>query len=384
MPIKATNEPSRLTQSGMNSSQSSKGDILIVDDTPNNLRLLSAMLTEQGYEVRSVASGSAALMGVQAQPPDLILLDINMPGMNGYEVCQRLKADPNTDKIPVIFISALNEIFDKVKAFSMGGVDYITKPFQVEEVLVRVENQLTLCRLQARLQAQNSRLQQAEAELLKALAQERSLNQRIEEMATLEERNRIARDIHDSLGHSLVALNIQMETALALWQDDPDKAYAFLVEAKQLGSEALQAVRQSVSAIRSDPLQGQALSGAIATLIHEFQRTTRVLPACRINLSQPLSNPVNTVVYRIVQEGLTNICKHAEATAVQIQLQTTASGLLLTIQDNGKGFWIDENRIGFGLQGMRERTTALGGELEITSAPGAGCRITARLPGLAA
>lgn len=384
MPIKATNEPSRLTQSGMNSSQSSKGDILIVDDTPNNLRLLSAMLTEQGYEVRSVASGSAALMGVQAQPPDLILLDINMPGMNGYEVCQRLKAAPNTDKIPVIFISALNEIFDKVKAFSTGGVDYITKPFQVEEVLVRVENQLTFCRLQAQLQAQNSRLQQAEAELLKALAQERSLNQRIEEMATLEERNRIAHDIHDSLGHSLVALNIQMETALALWQDDPDQAYTFLVEAKQLGSGALQAVRQSVSAIRSDPLQGQALSGAIATLIQEFQRTTGVLPTCHINLSQPLSNQVNTVVYRIVQEGLTNICKHAEATAVQIQLQTTASDLLLTIQDNGKGFWIVQNGIGFGLQGIRERTTALGGELEITSELGAGCRITARFPGLAA
>ena len=92
----------------MNCSQSFKGDILIVDDTVDNLRLLSAMLLQQGYEVRSVANGSTALMGVQAQPPDLILLDINMPGMNGYEVCQRLKANSNTHEIPVIFISALN------------------------------------------------------------------------------------------------------------------------------------------------------------------------------------------------------------------------------------------------------------------------------------
>ncbi len=128
----------------MNCNQPAKGDILIVDDTLDNLRLLSAMLTQQGYEVRSVPNGSTALMGVQAQPPDLILLDINMPVMSGYEVCQRLKANPNTREIPVIFISALNEVLDKVKAFTVGGVDFITNPLQVEEVLVRVEKQLKL------------------------------------------------------------------------------------------------------------------------------------------------------------------------------------------------------------------------------------------------
>ena len=362
----------------MTSSQSAQGDILIVDDTLDNLRLLSAMLTQQGYEVRSVANGSTALMGIQAAPPDLILLDINMPGMNGYVVCQHLKANPQTQEIPVIFISALNEVFDKVLAFSVGGIDYITKPFQVEEVLIRVENHLKLCRLQRQLQLQNSRLQQAEAELLKALAQEKELNHRIEAMATLEERHRIARDIHDSIGHALVALNIQMETALTLWQSNAEKAYAFLVEAKQLGSKALQAVRQSVLEIRSDPLQGQMLQEAIATLIQEFHQTTGIVPDCHIAISQPLSNSVNTVVYRIVQEGLTNISKHANATAVQIQIQTTtAAELLLVLEDNGKGFRVNDNKTGFGLQGMQERTAAVGGQLEIISAPGVGCRITA-------
>lgn len=366
----------------MNCTQPTKGDILIVDDTLDNLRLLSAMLTSQGYEVRSVTNGSTALMGVQAQSPDLILLDINMPGMNGYEVCQRLKANPNTHNIPVIFISALNEVFDKVKAFSVGGVDYITKPFQVVEVLVRVENHLKLCRVQAQLQAQNSRLQQAEAELLEALEQERILNQRIEKMATLEERNRIARDIHDSLGHSLVALNVQMQAALTLWQHDPEQAYTFLAEAKRLGSEALQAVRQSVSQIRFDPLQGQTLEGAIAALSHEFHRTCGVLPECHIDLSKPLSNTVNTTVYRIIQEGLTNICKYAKATTVKIHIQIVHADLLLVLEDNGKGFWVNQGT-GFGLQGMQERTTALGGNLEIASEPGAGCKITARFPRLA-
>ncbi|MEH1968528.1 ATP-binding response regulator [Nostoc sp.] len=354
----------------MNSNDSPKGDILIVDDTLDNLRLLSTMLMQQGYEVRSVTNGQTALMGTQAQPPDLILLDIQMPGMNGYEVCQRLKAHPQTERIPVIFISALNEVFDKVKAFAAGGVDYITKPFQVEEVLARVENQLTICRLQG--------------QLLKALAQEKALNQRIEAMATVEERNRIARDIHDSLGHALVALNIQMETALTLWQTDPIQAYEFLKEAKKLGSDALKAVRQSVSEIRSDPLQGKLLENAIATLAQEFYRTTGIFPQCQIDLSYPLSNQVNTVVYRIIQEGLTNICKYANATHVQIQIHTTAEGLLLVLQDNGTGMSIDMSADGFGLQGMRERTTAVGGQLEIHSQPGAGWRITARFPRLVA
>jgi len=363
----------------MNSS-TYKGDILLVDDTPDNLRLLSTMLLEQEYEVRSVRSGSAALMGVQGQPPDLILLDITMPGMSGYEVCERLKGNPETRDIPIIFISALNEVFDKVKAFTVGGVDYISKPFQVEEVLVRVENQLALRRLQIQIQERNQQLESAEAELRRALEQERALNQRIEELATLEERNRIARDIHDSLGHALVALNIQMETALALWKDNPEKAYDFLVEAKQLGSNALQATRQSVSDMRSDPLQGRLLEDAIAALMQEFQRTSGVQPVCEIHLSQPLSHQLSTVIYRIVQEGLTNIYKHAQATAVQLQLRSLDSGFSLTLEDNGNGFQIDANRSGFGLQGMRERVEALGGQLTITSDRGAGCQIMATFP----
>ena len=116
-------------------------DILIVDDTTNNLRLLSQMLTEHGYGVRAVTSGERALASAQVTPPSLILLDIKMPEMNGYEVCQRLKADKQTRDIPIIFISALDDVQDKVNAFTVGGVDYITKPFQLEEVLARSPEQ---------------------------------------------------------------------------------------------------------------------------------------------------------------------------------------------------------------------------------------------------
>lgn len=146
-----------------------KGSILIVDDTPSNLRLLSSMLSRHGYEVRSAISGSVALMAIHTVYPDLILLDINMPKMNGYEVCMQLKSQAETKDIPVIFLSALSELGDKVQAFQSGGVDYITKPFHVEEVLARVENQLTLRRVQ-------TELQQAKADALRALEQEKELS----------------------------------------------------------------------------------------------------------------------------------------------------------------------------------------------------------------
>ena len=126
-------------------------NILVVDDMPDNLRLLSRMLTEHGYQVRPVLNGAQALTAVQAQPPDLILLDIMMPVMNGFEVCERLKADPNTRDIPVLFISALSDTENKIAAFTAGGVDYVTKPFQVEEVLARVRTHLTLRTLQQQL-----------------------------------------------------------------------------------------------------------------------------------------------------------------------------------------------------------------------------------------
>jgi signal transduction histidine kinase len=138
--------------------QSAHGNILIVDDKPANLKVLASMLTRHGYQVRPAINGQIALTAVQQALPDLILLDISMPNMDGYEVCQRLKADENTQDIPIIFISARSETEDKVRAFALGGVDYVTKPFQVEEVLARVGAHLTIYNLQKKLQEQVAEL----------------------------------------------------------------------------------------------------------------------------------------------------------------------------------------------------------------------------------
>ncbi|MBK4730469.1 PAS domain S-box protein [Oxynema sp. CENA135] len=137
-----------------------KGNLLVVDDNPANLHLLSHMLSKRGYKVRPAPNGAIALRAARSLPPDLILLDIMMPHLDGYEVCEQLKGDESTREIPVIFISALHEVFDKVKAFSLGGADYVTKPFEIEEVVARIENQLRLRSLQKQLEAQNARLQE--------------------------------------------------------------------------------------------------------------------------------------------------------------------------------------------------------------------------------
>lgn len=151
-------------------------NILIVDDTPDNLRLLAKILESQGYIVRKALNGRMALQGVHRDPPALILLDINMPEMNGYEVCKKLKASEASAEIPVIFISALERVENKVQAFELGGVDYITKPFQEQEVLMRVKNQLLIRQQRQQLVEQNQRLEHEIEERLRAEAEVRQLS----------------------------------------------------------------------------------------------------------------------------------------------------------------------------------------------------------------
>ncbi|GAA6621822.1 ATP-binding protein [Scytonema sp. NUACC26] len=160
-----------------------KANILVVDDESINLRLLSMTLAQKGYEVRCAKNGELALLAAQTNPPDLILLDITMPEMDGYEVCQQLKADSTTCDIPVIFLSALNQTLNKVKAFNVGGVDYITKPFQVEEVLVRVKNQLSIQLLHKKLLEQNALLQKENYERQQEITERLEAERKLEQLA---------------------------------------------------------------------------------------------------------------------------------------------------------------------------------------------------------
>lgn len=244
----------------------SRGDILVVDDTPVNLHLLKKMFSKQGYKVRIINNGNLVMRSVLASMPDLILLDIMMPEINGYEVCKMLKADELTRNIPVIFISALSETFDKVQAFKVGGVDYISKPFHNEEVLARVENQMRLKAQERQLVAQNAKLcqeieerKQAEAALQKSELRERQ--KAIQLALTLNELKRTqAQLIHtekmSSLGQMVAGLSHEINNPVSfiLGNVHPARNYlkdlTYLIELYQQTyphptAEIQQAVRQT-------------------------------------------------------------------------------------------------------------------------------------------
>ncbi len=221
---------------------------------------------------------------------------------------------------------------------------------------------------------------QSKAKLVEVLDQLRQYSLRIEDQSALQERNRIAREIHDSLGHTLTAQSIQIDSALLLQHSNSEESRFFLQEAKQLCKQALQEVRQSVATLRTDPRQGKSLDSIATNLIREFQVTTAIEPTCVIRLSHPIPTEVVSALYRVLQEALTNITRHSRATNVLLQLFTEDRILHLYIHDNGKGFDPDQNSTGFGLQGMRERIIALGGQFNLSSQLGEGCQISVKIP----
>ena len=175
--------------------EQARSNIMIVDDTPENLRLLSEMLKNKGYTIRTLPSGKLALKAIKNEKPDIILLDINMPEINGYEVCETLKKDAQFKDIPIIFVSALNETMDKVKAFSVGGIDYVSKPFQIDEVNARIETHLKIKKLQDRLEYHNENLR----EIVMKQVQEITQGQ----MATIVAMTKLAEERDDDTGHHI-------------------------------------------------------------------------------------------------------------------------------------------------------------------------------------
>ncbi|MEH1835578.1 MAG: sensor histidine kinase [Nostoc sp.] len=228
---------------------------------------------------------------------------------------------------------------------------------------------------------------QAQKDLATAHQQLTLYASQAEELATAQERNRIARDIHDSLGHALTALNVQLQTAVLLWQQEPVRAEPFLQQARRLGVTAMQEVRKSVQALREDNRAEQSLTETIAAVVDDFRQGSGIETQMQIigqtaaKSNAPMSAAIVNALYRIVQEALTNIYKYARATAVTVEIETTSEIVRLSVVDNGCGF----NRgssigIGFGLQGMQERIAALGGTFTLETEPGRGCRIGVEVP----
>jgi signal transduction histidine kinase len=370
-----------------------RGDILIVDDSPANLRLLSSMLTDQGYKVRSVIDGRMGIMAAGAARPDLILLDINMPDMNGYQVCERLKADPATADVPIIFISALDEIGDKLHAFTVGGVDYITKPFQFEEVLARVETHLSLCDLRRRLQEANAELAQRLVEL----------------EARNEELDAFAHTVAHDLKNPLTSL-IGYATMLEMRRSD-------LPEARvdhYLGAIAKNGRRMSniidelllLAGVRKEQVQLETLD--MGAVVSEAQaRLADLVDGNGAILRQPDAWPVAlgraTWVEEVWANYISNAIKYGgRPPEVELGFSAPAeanSPVKFWVRDNGPGLRPEEQarlyapfeRLhqvraeghGLGLSIVRRIVEKLGGQVGVESAPGEGSLFYFTLPGAA-
>lgn len=215
----------------------------------------------------------------------------------------------------------------------------------------------------------------SQQELVVAHEKLRRYAAKIEGQATLQERNRIAREIHDSLGHSLTTQTILLENALLFLPSSTTQAKSYLLSAKDGAYQALREVSRSVSALRTSPREA-LLPVAIPALVKDICTPGQIVSECTVELPEPLSEDINLALFRIVQEALTNVVKHSQATQVTVKLVAKRDRLHLEILDNGRGFNPGQNTTGFGLRGMRERATDLGGTCQIWSAPGEGCRIS--------
>lgn len=482
---------------------SEHGTVLVVDDERYNRDVLKRLLRIRGYEVHCVEDGETALEVIPSLQPELILLDVRMPGMDGYDVCRKLKEDPVRRDIPIIFISGFDDVAAKLQAFGCGGVDYVTKPFVDAEILARVGTHLSLRRLWRRLEGQigerTAALAAANELLQREIANRRQANERfrgvlesapdaivlidsqgrivlansrtetlfgysreelfgqplqilmpqrfrsmhtdggagcpkldseaffglhkdggefpveislnplqpaeqgyvvgairdvsgrlmaeaaLRELAAHsdavreEERKRIAGEIHDELGALLTGIKMEM-SLLRTDLGGNEGAGRRLAQVRETVREALARVRQVATQLRPSALN-LGLVPALEWLVEDFGRRSGLAAHLLADGETPMGDAQATAVFRIVQESLTNVGRHAMAARVDVILKHTGKGLDLTVADDGCGF--DTGAVqgaSFGLMGMRERALALGGRVAVASSPGKGTRVSIWIP----
>lgn len=360
----------------------SQAKIMVVDDTPANLKLLEDLLRNEGYQVRSFPKGRLALAAAANDPPDLILLDINMPEMTGYEVGEQLKADPKLASIPVIFLSALNDTSDKVHAFRTGGVDYVTKPFQYEEIRARVQTHLRIRGLQAQLERRNG-------DLLENYEKLRQLEILRDDLTHM-----IIHDLRSPLTTIICSLDLLRSTANSVLDD---KAKTLLEAAERNATNLQETITSILDVSRLEtgqmPLRRQIhdlvlLAKAAADGLGPLMRDRSL----RLQLA---SEPImafcdSTVITRVIVNLLANAVKFTPAQGtIQVTVESAGQQAKLSVSDTGPGIALEHHRrifekfaqvdrsqpvpsTGLGLTFCQLAVAAHGGQIGVTSAIGQG------------
>ena len=409
------------------------GSIVIVDDNPNNLQVLNRMLQQAGYKVRPALSGEIALRAIAASPPDLILLDIRMPEMDGYEACRRLKAEPASRDIPVIFISALTETDDKLAAFGAGGVDYVSKPFQTEEVLARVRAHVDLYRVRRELRDREEHLRQNLAELEAAHARLKEMGSQLlqaEKMASIGQLAAgVAHEINNPIGFinsNLGTLRKYVDNLLQLLNAYGPLEAAAATELRQQVEEAkrkadLEFLRQDVGGLIAESMAGAARVQRIVQLLRDFSHPgesewrqadvhaglestlgvawNEIDPKAEVVRDYGELPPVECLPSQLNQVFLNLLVNAAQSMEQrgQITLRTRHEGdwVSIAVSDTGGGI-APENRervfepffttrpvgksTGLGLSLAYGIVRQHGGRIDVDSEPGKGSTFTVRLP----
>lgn len=377
--------------------------ILIVDDTLDNLHLLAALLKQRDYEIRKAINGKMAIESIQSDPPDLILLDIMLPDVSGYEICQFLKEQVEYQDIPIIFISALDAPFDKVKAFDCGGVDYITKPFFISEVIARIENQLKLKDLQSQLLRQNKELEQeisdrkkAEQEILESLLKEQELNRLKSQFVSI-----ISHEFKTPLATIQLAIDLISNYSL-----DPEQR---IERYQQIQSSVFYMNSLLESAIFTEKLDNKTVHLGLQTVnfndfFNEILETFReTLPSSHEIISTiqgeiPRIKIEATLIRQVLSNLISNAIKYSpNGGQILVNLVYESNRLIFRVKDSGIGIpERDQDKLfqlfsrgsnthnirgtGLGLAIVQKAIKLLQGDISCTSTVGIGTEIVVSIP----
>jgi two-component system sensor histidine kinase/response regulator len=384
----------------MNSNSAEASVILLVDDNATHLSILVQSLSKAGYKVRVAQDGESAIAQVPDAKPDLILLDVMMPGINGFETCLRLKAVPETQAIPVIFMTALSDVFDKVKGFQVGAVDYITKPFEIEEALVRVSNHLAIQKLQNQLQAQNEQLQAEIGDRQKA------------QEAVQVFLNAVSHDLRNPVMGGLMVLNSLQKEAEA--QGGSVAVSGSILQRMIQSHDRQLALINSLLETHANDMSGITLEcqpldlfTLVSELAIEWQPLLKQDESTlqnQVSPDLPLVNADSNQLWRVYENLIANALKHNPpgviltlAAELEPSAPTTLPMIRCTVQDNGIGIPPEQSAsifelyqrgaqarrtvgLGLGLYLCRQIILAHGGQIGLASHPGTGSTFWFTLP----